>query len=457
MSIIVAARGRHSATRTCVVSLLALDYAFDRREIIVVDDASEPPLAAALAGLPIRLIRLDRNIGQSAARNLAAAEAQGELLAFTDNDCIADPAWLRSLVPYFDDPSVAIVGGRVNAPPPTGTVAAFEAVRSPLDMGAIGSTVGPEEAVSYLPTCNFIVRRDTFLAAAGFDAEMRLGEDVDFTWRVLRTGARACYVPLAHVTHHHRERLGPLLRRRADYASSEADLQHRHPSGRRVMPMPRTSLLVLATLTALPLSAPPGRTRSAGRDAGDPRGRRKAPPDPRTRDGSTGIAHRAGGGAGTRGVDVRPERECHPLLRHAAAGPRRLAAGPDAGDRHPVRARAREGLLPAEARLWPSGVYRPLLAGNGRLPARCLARLPRSLDAASPIADTALEKVIILSVEKETVCCDGAEQNSQSCANQMILSLPTSRPTNRSRTLCATNPWTASPSPTPTTSPIPPT
>ena len=100
------------------------------------------------------------NIGQSAARNLAAAEAQGELLAFIDNDCVADSGWLRNLVPYLDEPAVGIVGGRVIAPPPAGRVGAFEAVRSPLDMGAVGGPVGPDEIVAYLPTCNLIVRRD---------------------------------------------------------------------------------------------------------------------------------------------------------------------------------------------------------------------------------------------------------------------------------------------------------
>lgn len=256
VSIIIAARGRHTSTRSCVTSLLALDYPGPSPEIIVVDDASEPPLAPALACLPIRLIRLERNAGQSAARNLAAVEADGELLAFIDNDCLADPSWLRALIPHLGDPRLAIVGGRVCALPASGCVAAFEAVRSPLDMGAIAGSVGPGEVVAYLPTCNFVICRDAFLAAGGFVPEMRLGEDVDLTWRVLRTGARAWYVPAADVTHHHREQLGPLLRRRSDYASSEADLQLRHPHGRRVMPMPRASLLILAALTALSLSAP---------------------------------------------------------------------------------------------------------------------------------------------------------------------------------------------------------
>ncbi|MFO1154204.1 MAG: mycofactocin biosynthesis glycosyltransferase MftF [Rhodospirillales bacterium] len=252
VSIIVPARGRHRATRACVQSLLALDYPAEACEIIVVDDASEPPLAPALDGLPIRTIRLQRNAGQSVARNLAAVEARGELLAFIDNDCIAAADWLRVLVPHFGDAQLAIVGGRVVAPPPTGgTVGAFEAVRSPLDMGAMAAPVGPTEPVAYLATCNFIVRRDVLLAEGGFVEEMRLGEDVDFTWRVLRAGHAARYVPAGQVTHCHREGLLQLLQRRADYASSEADLQRRHPEGRRVLPVPRLGLLALTALTVL--------------------------------------------------------------------------------------------------------------------------------------------------------------------------------------------------------------
>jgi mycofactocin system glycosyltransferase len=256
VSIIVAAHGRPAATRACVRSLLSLDYPRERIEILMVDDASDPPLAAALAGLPVRLLRLENNIGQSAARNLAVAEAEGELLAFTDNDCVADAGWLRDLVPYFGDPDIAIVGGRVIAPPPAGVVAAFEAVRSPLDMGSVGGPVGPREAVAYLPTCNLVVRRDVLLAYGGFAADMRLGEDVDLAWRLLQGGARIHYAAAGAIVHDHRARLGALLRRRAEYGSSEADLQDRHPRNGRIMHLPRAGLLMLAALVALPLAWP---------------------------------------------------------------------------------------------------------------------------------------------------------------------------------------------------------
>ena len=252
VSIIVPAHGRAEATRRCVESLLRLDYPADRREIIVVDDASTPPLAEALRDLPVRLLRQDRNIGQSAARNLAATAANGEILAFIDNDCVAEPDWLRALLPYLDDPTIAIVGGRVTAPPARGAVAAFEAVRSPLDMGAAETEVTPSAAVSYLPTCNLLVRRDALLAQGGFDATLRVGEDVDFIWRTLRGGARAWYVPAGRVVHDHRVRWGDWLRRRADYGSSEADLQQRYPEGRRLMHLPRVSLLLLLSVALTP-------------------------------------------------------------------------------------------------------------------------------------------------------------------------------------------------------------
>jgi mycofactocin system glycosyltransferase len=258
VSILVPARGRPAETRACVGSLLALDYPADRLEIVIIDDASDPPLGEALAGMPVRLIRQATNTGQSGARNRAATEAHGDLVAFIDNDCLAEPGWLRALVPHFDDPTVGIVGGRVVAPRVTGPIAAFEAVRSPLDMGSYGGEVGPAEAVPYLPTCNLIVRREVLRSVGGFDQAMALGEDVDFVWRTGQAGWRAWYAPEGRVIHHHRIQLWSLLGRRADYGSSEADLQRRHPAGRRVMVVPASVSALLAALAAGLVNRPAG-------------------------------------------------------------------------------------------------------------------------------------------------------------------------------------------------------
>ncbi len=252
-TVVVPARDRPSETRACVESLLALDYPPDLLEIVVVDDASEPPLSGVLSGLPVRVLRLEENAGQSAARNLAAKTARGEVLAFTDNDCVADAGWLRSLVARLCEPGIDVVGGQVLSPPPEGPVVAFEAVRSPLDMGILASRVGPEEPVAYLPSCNLAADREVLHRLGGFDEKMALGEDADLVWRALRAGCGVRYEPAARILHRHRTRLLLLLRRRADYASSEADLQFRHPETRRVMMIPAVGVTSLAALAMLPV------------------------------------------------------------------------------------------------------------------------------------------------------------------------------------------------------------
>ncbi len=249
VSVIIPAYNRPKETRACVESLTRLDYPADQVEIIVVDDGSEPPLAETLADLPAQVVRPEQgNIGQSAARNMAAHLAQGEILAFIDNDCLATPDWLQKLLPHFFDASLDIVGGRVISPPLTGWVSAYEAVHSPLDMGQQTGQVGPDQVIAYLPACNLLVRRETMLALAGFTPEMVLGEDVDLIWRAITAGAQVYYAPEGEIIHHHRTHLWPMLRRRADYASSEADLQRRHPHAHRVMHLPLTGLLLLLAM-----------------------------------------------------------------------------------------------------------------------------------------------------------------------------------------------------------------
>lgn len=254
VSVIVPARDRPAGTRSCVKSLLALDYPPGLLEAIVVDDASEAPLSEALSDLPVRVIRSERNIGQSAARNLAAGEARGEVLAFTDNDCVAGAGWLRSLVAPLCEPGICVSGGRTLSPPLDGAVSAFEDVRSPLDMGERAGFVGPGEPISYLPTCNLAADKCTLLRLGGFDEGMSLGEDADFVWRVAGDGGGVYYEPRAGILHHHRTRLSELLRRRSDYASSEADLVLRHPETRRTMMLPFVGTMLLAALPASPVS-----------------------------------------------------------------------------------------------------------------------------------------------------------------------------------------------------------
>ena len=86
------------------------------REVIVVDDASPTPLAAA----PLhRLVRREHNGGPGAARNSGLAEVTTAFVAFVDSDTVltADSAaqWLDPLLAHFADGRVALVAPRVES------------------------------------------------------------------------------------------------------------------------------------------------------------------------------------------------------------------------------------------------------------------------------------------------------------------------------------------------------
>ena len=254
VTLVIPAYERPEATRATVESALALAYPADRLDIVVVDDASPEPLQ--FSDLPpdrVRVLRLTHNGGPAAARNAGIAAATGELVAFLDNDCTVTPDWLSLLAAALEEAEVDLAGGRALPPPSRGhgILAAYEAVRSPLDMGKTGGAVGLGELVPYLPSCNLLVRHRTAQRLGGFRDGMHLGEDVDFVWRAREARSRVVYEPAATIVHHHREELGAMLRRRAEYASSEALLVRLHPASRRVLVLPVTVMLALGSLSTL--------------------------------------------------------------------------------------------------------------------------------------------------------------------------------------------------------------
>ena len=63
------------------------------------------------AQFPVQTLAVRTRRQAAACRNLAARQAKGEILAFMDSDCMADPLWLHELLPTFRDPAVGAVGG----------------------------------------------------------------------------------------------------------------------------------------------------------------------------------------------------------------------------------------------------------------------------------------------------------------------------------------------------------
>lgn len=178
-----------------IEALRRQDFGASRYEVIVAGMLTREALPE---GDPVRFYALDVPLSPAAARNRGAASATGQIIAFTDADCIPAPDWLSVLEQRFSDPSVAVVGGGV----------AFEQGNYWTLADNIGTfheylTTRPSGLRSLLPSLNLAIRRDVFLAVGGFDERYPrpAGEDSDLCIRLRRQGHRLHFEPRAVVTH----------------------------------------------------------------------------------------------------------------------------------------------------------------------------------------------------------------------------------------------------------------
>lgn len=204
-------------------------------EVIVVDDASPPADAAAIAALVTarpghRVLRLGVNRGPGAARNAGLRAANTRYVLFADSDVVLDPGVVDRLLRHFADPALAVVAPRVRAldVADRGWLARYEQGASALDMGPASAVVAPRSAVGWVPSACWLVAAEQL--GEGFDERLRIAEDVDLCWRLTAGGVVVRYDAEATVRHDHRVRWGGWLLRRFHYGTGATPLARRHPA-----------------------------------------------------------------------------------------------------------------------------------------------------------------------------------------------------------------------------------
>lgn len=195
ISVVVPVYNGAGAIRACIEALLGQDYPLARREIIIVDNNSTDDTAAIVAGYPVTLLH-ERSVKTSyAARNTGIRNAVGEIVAFTDADCLPQADWLTHLAQGFRTPDVVGLAGRLQPVEPVGLVDAFLAKRSPVRSQRIGGGW-------YVVTANAAYRRNILLRLGMFDQRLSTGGDIDLSLRIQASGSgRIEAAPGAIVNH----------------------------------------------------------------------------------------------------------------------------------------------------------------------------------------------------------------------------------------------------------------
>lgn len=225
VSVVVPVRNGADTIQDCVASLLAQQYPFQRREIIVVDNASTDATRSIIAALPV-ISAPEPKVGRSHARNRGVAEARGEIVAFVDSDCVAAVDWLRELTAAFEREPVSAVAGEILAQPPVTAVQRFTAQREAQWQRRVTTTL--PHPFRFAITANLAIRREVFDHIGGFDPRFPTAEDSDFGWRFFAAGLAMSYCPTATVSHRLRRDAWQFIRQQEGFGYGRALLRKRY-------------------------------------------------------------------------------------------------------------------------------------------------------------------------------------------------------------------------------------
>lgn len=204
VSVVIVSRHRPEALRRCLLGL-SQQYLHPFEVVVVADPASLRSLPAAAQ---VKEVAFDEaNI--SAARNLGIAAAAGELVAFIDDDSVAEPTWLQYLAAPFDRAEVTAAGGFVRGRngiswQSRGAWVDHTGRAHPLEVTDAGITLltGARGRAIKTEGTNMAVRRAWLAENGGFDPRFRFFlDETDLNMRLGAAGAVTAVVPQAQVHH----------------------------------------------------------------------------------------------------------------------------------------------------------------------------------------------------------------------------------------------------------------
>mgnify|MGYP001619342288 CR=1 FL=1 len=230
VSVIIPTYNRKEKLKDCLSSLFQQDYLEGNFEIIVVDDGSTDGTGEMLKGLskerPLLKVFFQPHKGPAAARNLGIRQAFGEIVGFTDNDCVFAKDWVKKMVQaHRREMDKAAIGGftRVDTHNIKAMVSQF------LSDGAITATVNGRKEVIFFPTCNVSFKK-RYLENDRFNESFPLpaGEDLEFFWRLFKKGYRFATFPDIEIQHNCHPDLRSFLKQAYSYGRGNYLVQHIH-------------------------------------------------------------------------------------------------------------------------------------------------------------------------------------------------------------------------------------
>jgi glycosyltransferase involved in cell wall biosynthesis len=223
ISVIVCSYNGSATIRETLNALQHLVY--PNFEVIVVNDGSTDNLAEIANSYPVKLVTT-KNQGLSNARNTGMYHAEGEIIAYVDDDAYPDPHWLLYIAYAYLTSKHDCIGGPNISPLEDGDVSTCVA-NAP---GGPLHVLETDEVAEHVPGCNMTFRKKALMRIGGFDPTFRTaGDDVDACWRIQQQGGTVGFHPSAVVWHHRRNSIKAFWRQQIGYGKAEALLEEKWP------------------------------------------------------------------------------------------------------------------------------------------------------------------------------------------------------------------------------------
>jgi glycosyltransferase involved in cell wall biosynthesis len=209
ISVVIVTYNAGAQLLDCLDSLR--DQGFSNYEVILVDNGDLDE--RQLAEYNLYYIALDKNYGPSYARNVGAQYAKGGIIAFLDDDGVAEKHWLANIAKRFDDPGVIAVRGKIRSKPG----------KSIYNRIAFHYDLGDTAMPWYLDIeGNCAVRTAEYLAVDGFNDAMFGAEGLDLSYRLDdHSGGRVFYDPAILIFHNYADGLLHFVRKGYRHGRSE--------------------------------------------------------------------------------------------------------------------------------------------------------------------------------------------------------------------------------------------
>ena len=232
-SIIIPSYNSRDTILDCLRALLTQDPV-QPLEIIVVDSSNDGTADLIEAECPeVELVRLPRRTHAGIGRNIGAERARGDILAFTDADCLPAPDWLENVLrnqvsttsqESGEAPREAIVAGSID----NGTPESLVGTADWLIEFSNAFPGLPQHDVTFAATANFSLSRELFLSTPGFD-DSRTGQDMVFGKLLHELGYRIRFDSKTRVAHRNRVRLLHFFRRQYQLGYGSAYIRRELP------------------------------------------------------------------------------------------------------------------------------------------------------------------------------------------------------------------------------------